>query len=348
MTLIQYSRQDFLDVRDNYQIPTNLQDTYEDIINTINSQLFQNNKFIGSKSGKDWRKKKLPSFLERHVSDGDKIKNKINLELNKLSVENYRSIFISIKDILDKIDDEQYSEVISMIIDNVFEKAVVQPVYCPYYVKLVFSLFNEDNKTLITTLLRNKCTIYHHVLTKNVKTAESNNNANQDNNSNEDNNLDNNLDNNSDNNSDNKSGTVERDEQEEYDDYCRQLHRKNYKKGFSQFVGELYNNDIIMTREIIFFYRQMISNISDALKDDTIDEDFIEDNIIYLQKLIEISIKKLLNRQKKNLSPIHQLIKNIDDTIKSPLISKISPRLKFKLKDCYDVLKNNTNNKTYK
>ena len=83
----------------------------------------------------------------------------------------------------------------------------------------------------------------------------------------------------------------------------------------------------------------MISNIGNGLIKNDVDEDFIEDNIIYFQKLIEISIERLIDKQRKNLSPIHQILRNIEDIIKGSYIKRISGRLKFKLKDCHDVLR---------
>ena len=57
-------------------------------------------------------------------------------------------------------------EIITLIVDSVFEKAAIQPNYCPFYVKLILSIINSNNRTLIMTLLRNKCTIYQQILTK--------------------------------------------------------------------------------------------------------------------------------------------------------------------------------------
>ena len=319
MDLIQYSKKDFYNMKESHQVSDETYDNYEEIINLINSQLFQNNKYQGNRTSKEWRRKKLPSFLDRKVSEEDKLKNNVNLELNKLSIENYRSIFTSIKKILNNASDDKYTDLISLIIDSVFEKAVIQPDYCPQYVKLVFSLVNNDNKTLIMTLLRNKCTTYHQILTKKIDG--------------------NNIDKVS-------SSKLEADDEEDdneeestdYDEICRQQLRKQYKKGFSQFVGELYNYEIITTREILFFYRKMLSNALIGLND-KIDEDFIEDNILYFHKLLEVSIDRLTSRQKKNTNPIFQIMRNIEELIEHKNISFIPGRLKFKLNDCHDILK---------
>lgn len=322
MDLIQYSKKDFYNVKESHQVSDETYDNYEEIINLINSQLFQNNKYQGNRTGKDWRRKKLPSFLDRKVSEEDRLKNSVNLELNKLSVENYRSIFSSIKKILANTPDDKYTDLISLIIDSVFEKAVIQPDYCPQYVKLVFSLVNNANKNLIMTLLRNKCTTYHQILTKKI----------------DGNNIDKVSSTKSDTGDNEEENENSDDEITDYDEICREQLRKQYKKGFSQFVGELYNYEIITTREILFFYRKMLSNTAIGLNE-KVDEDFIEDNIIYFHKLLEVSIHRLISRQKKNTNPIYQIMRNIEELIGHKHISFIPSRLKFKLNDCHDILK---------
>lgn len=317
MDLIQYNRQDFFNIKEKYQTSEETYDNYEEILNIINTQLFQNNKYPGNKSTKDWRKKKLPSFLDRTISEEDKLKNSINLELNKLSVENYKSIFSIIKKILNEIPTEKYDEIITLIVDNVFEKAVVQPNYCLFYVKLLLSLVNPDNKTLIMTLLRNKCTIYHQILTKKIDRNDQVKDI---------------------------SNNEDIEDPTEYDEMCKEIYRKQYKRGFSQFVAELYNFDIITTREILFFSQKMLSNILDGLMEENVDADFIEDNIIYFQKLIEVSVDRLMDRQRKNTNPIFQIMQNIENGINHKHIGKIQGRLKFKLKDCHDILKHHMKN----
>jgi hypothetical protein len=341
MHFIQYNKQDFINFKESYQVSEETYDNYDEIINIINSQLFQNNKYNGNKSGRDWRKKKLPSFLDRKLSEDDKLKNNINLELNKLSVENYRSIFVSINKILSTISNEKYTEIISLIIDNVFDKAVIQPDYCPYYVKLVFSLVDNNNRALVMTLLRNKCTVYHQILTKKIdgNTIEQVSSI-------KNNQIDEDTNNEAEfNNGDKKDNNEETNQlQTEYDEICKLNMRKQYKKGFSQFVGELYNYDIITTREVLFFYRKMISNIIDEINKNKLDEDFIEDNITYFQKLLEVSIQKLVNKQRKNTNLIYQISRNIDEIIHHNNIVFLQSRNKFILKDCHDMLKHNLKN----
>lgn len=314
MVLVQYSRQDFLDVKNNYKIPDNIEAKYQDIINTIESQILHQSKYQSHKSyhnhgrnnyNDDWRRKKLPSFLDRKISEEDRLRNMINLELNKISIENYDQVAIKIKSILTEISTEKYTDIMSLIIDNVFQKAVMQPMFCPYYVKMVFLLIHGQNKNIVITLLRNKCTIYHQILSGQHQEDE-----------------------------DNDDKVIS-----DYDKLCQENLRKDYKKGFSQFVGELYNYDIITTREILFFYHKMLLNIHKGLQHkNKIDVEYVEDNIIYFQKLIEMSIQKLIQKQ-HNLNPIYQFIDDIDKIIKHNHIDDIPCRLKFKLRDCQDLLK---------
>ena len=121
-----------------------------------------------------------------------------------------------------------------------------------------------------------------------------------------------------------------------YDEYCNKLKRKTYQKGFSQFIGELYTYNTLVSKEILFFYKQMITNIINCLNDTgNTDEDLIEDNIVYLHKLIEVSLDKIVS-DKNNINVI-KFAEGLKDIIGDKNVNKISQRLQFKLKDCYEL-----------
>ena len=69
--------------------------------------------------------------------------------------------------------------------------------------------------------------------------------------------------------------------------------------GYSQFVGELYNNKLISVLVLLESLDIMISNINNKIENsDNLDEDlkseFIEDNIICLCKIIETLTQKFV------------------------------------------------------
>ena len=73
-----------------------------------------------------------PSFFHSSL---EKNKNEINALLNKLSPKNFEKIVPRIQEYYKKDDERDF--LLESTIDNIFLKAVMQPVYCPYYVKLL-------------------------------------------------------------------------------------------------------------------------------------------------------------------------------------------------------------------
>lgn len=96
-------------------------------------------------------------------------------------------------------------ELAKFTVDNIFKKAVVQPTYCVGYVKLIKLL--GDNGFDIGLITTNKCEQYTELLKKEEA-----------------------LD-----------GT----EDLNYDEFCELMSEKKYKVGYSQFIGELFNNKLI-------------------------------------------------------------------------------------------------------
>lgn len=292
--MITYDRKTFYDIKDTCGTVT-ISDELAEMLDLINNDLFDT-KYIQKP---DWRRKK-PSILGKHLTDEEKLKNSINSELNKISADNYIIITDSINTILNNIT-EKYDDFLTFMIDNMFDKAVIQPNICPYYIKLTYAIMNEKNKQFIITLLRNKCTMYHTILTKQKTNIK-----------------------------DNKDET-------NYDEYCNKLKRKTYQKGFSQFIGELYSYNTLVSKEILFFYKQMITNVIICLNDiGNTDEDLMEDNIVYLHKLLEVSLGKIV-ADKNNTVIVGKLADGLRDIINDKNANKISQRLQFKLKDCYEI-----------
>ena len=61
----------------------------------------------------------------------------------ELISKNYSKIVLQIMTYFEKPDlkeDENLKEILKLTIDNIFQKAVMQPIYCPYYVKFIKTL----------------------------------------------------------------------------------------------------------------------------------------------------------------------------------------------------------------
>ena len=86
---------------------------------------------------------------------------------------------------------------------------------------------------------------------------------------------------------------------ENYDDFCNNLKQKNFKLGYSQFVGELYNNKLISVMVLLESLDIMIDNINSKIEQsenlaEYLKSEFIEDNIICLCKIIETLTQKFV------------------------------------------------------
>ena len=214
---------------------------------------------------KNWRAEK-PTFIKvQKKSIKEIIEGDINIELNKLSPKNYAEITNKIlKNWITRYEGEKREEILSSTLDNLFTKAVTQPIYCPYYV-LFLKIFIE-NKVNVEDVIKIKCDKFKNIL---IEKTES------------------------------ETNRVETVTDENYDDFCKNLKQKNFKLGYSQFVGELYNNKLISVMVLLESMDIMFININNKIeKSDNLEHDlkseFIETNIICLCKIIETLNQKFV------------------------------------------------------
>lgn len=212
---------------------------------------------------KNWRAEK-PTFIKvQKKSIKEIIEGDINIELNKLSPKNYSEITHKIlKNWITRYEGKQREDILSSTLDNLFTKAVTQPIYCPYYV-LFLKIFIEQGVP-VEDVIQSKCDKFKNILIEKKD-----------------------------------SSRVETVTDDNYDDFCKNLKQKNFKLGYSQFVGELYNNKLISVLVLLESLDIMISNINNKIENsDNLDEDlkseFIEDNIICLCKIIETLTQKFV------------------------------------------------------
>ena len=231
-------------------------DTNFNYIDTILKRIQTNGESLPAKN---WRAEK-PTFIKvQKKSLKEIIKGDINIELNKLSPKNYSEITHKIlKNWITRYEDEKRDEILSSTLDNIFTKAVTQPIYCPYYV-LFLKIFIEQGIE-VENVIKMKCDKFKNILIEKQDSSESN--------------------------------RVETVTEENYDDFCKNLKQKNFKLGYSQFVGELYNNKLISVIVLLESIDIMVININTKIEEsenltEDLKSEFIEDNIICLCKIIE-------------------------------------------------------------
>ena len=143
----------------------------------------------------------------------------------------------------------------TFLIENIFSLAINQSFYCSYYVKILkYFLENIDNKTVINDYINIKCSEFKNISTTNyIK--------------------------------DNKDLN--------YDEFCENNKLKIYKKGYSQFLGELFLNNIISYKLIIDNLFILLTNLINII--DSKNYDFIEDIILCIDKLCNTILRRMNN-----------------------------------------------------
>ena len=246
-------------------------------------------------------KERPVTFLNKKNGKHDELKKEINSNLNKISPANSKKIFSNVLELYQKnLDMFDYH----YFIDVLFEKAVMQPIYCPLYVKLFMELRkkyldnlkseldeNQKEEELtddLSALIKDKCQQFMNMITefKDQKDAV--------------------LDVN------------------DYDDFCAKNKDKIYKKGFSQFIGELYKNRFVDSTYLSNYIDALSKNIMDNLNENNTN---VENASICLVQLMETSINRRLFKNNK----VWVKIKEIKD---HPNLPK---KLKFKFMDLLGV-----------
>jgi len=230
-----------------------------------------------------WRLKK--TTINKNINcDLDKYKYEINSLLNKMSPKNFDVISNKIMEYYSKsLTEEDLNNLIVHFIDTIFSKAVMQPIYCPYYVKFLNIL---ENKFKILHLVDEKCNKFRDIFIKSVEEKK------------------------------------QQTEQEVYDKFCNDNLEKVFKAGYSQFIGELFNNNMInidiISSNIDFFMTSLNSNIDN--------DNMFENIIICIFQLIKTT-KNTLSNSNYDYNILYGSFISIYD------IYNNSKRLKYKLMD---------------
>ena len=264
-------------------------------------------------NSKGWRMKKT-KFIPQNLTKLEKKQNEINALLNKLSPKNYDSIESKILLFFSEKDEEiNIESLINYIIDSIFLKAVMQPIYCPHYVKLLKKMTELFENTI--ELIKKRCVEFKTIIKASSDTTITEIQPDE-------------LSDTSTNIVE-KSEAEKKTEKEKYDLFCKANKEKRFKEGYSQFVGELYNKQMITIETL----EDNISHFVHTLElESHIDckHTNVEDLLICISKLITT----VVNRQNKIL--VTNFFKRIEVIKENPELQK---RLRFKIMDLGDYLK---------
>jgi hypothetical protein len=280
-----YSNEVFLHIKNNnnYLIDDDLKSVLDNITKIIdnnygityhekNNKHYKKNKSNKSKKiefdENKWRLKK--TNIKKEINNElDKYNYEINSLLNKLSPKNFESISKKIMVYYEKsLSPEDLTNLLVSFINSIFSKAVMQPIYCPYYVKFLNIL---EDKYKIIYLIDEKCNDYREIFNKSEEVD------------------------------------TKMTQQEEYDQFCKDNLEKVFKAGYSQFLGELFNNKMInidIIKSNIDFFIQSLNNSINT-------EELFENTLICISQLIKttsdefITIKYNYNDLHANLLKLH-------------------------------------------
>ena len=245
-----------------------------------------NDQILVGSSNLNWRKPK--SLIDKEkLSKDELLMIEITGLLNKLSPKNFDKI--NEKIIISCDENKDNNNIVEKIIDDIFLKAVMQSTYCPYYVKLINNIINIKKNTL--DVVTNKCNEYIEMFEIENKTSSDN---------------------------------ITQEEKETYDEFCEKVKQKKFKAGYSQFIGELFNNKLIHEEIIKKCVELFLSNIISIIEFG--EDELVEDNIICIFNIIKTTLNKI---DYKDLKENIIEIKNNNKLIK---------RMRFKLMDLYDLI----------
>ena len=322
LNFIRYSKDDFIKEKENFTL--RITDGLEGVLKTIENNIkksggsnspFQNSSYGGHKNNSGYSLKST-SYNSKHQKDGnkgpskswritktklvsenlpqvEKNKHEINSLLNKLSPKNFTQIVKQIQTYYE--NSEERDILIENTIDNIFLKAVMQPVYCPYYVKLLKIMNDEYEKE---DIINNKCIEFKKIIQPKVEDVNES-----------------------------EKEEMSLSEKEKYDLFCKANKEKKYKEGYSQFIGELFNNKMINNIALEQNVSLFVESLELSSKDDA-KSTYVEDILICVCKLFDT----VSNIEKEVVRNYCNRVLSIQE------IDELPKRLKFKLMDLKDML----------
>ena len=229
---------------------------------------------------------KKPDILGKDkLTKVDTLKNDINSDFNKLSPKNFDKLATRIIGVVEKNND-----LVEFTIQNCFLKATSQYIYCEMYVKFIKGLY--DKKFELNSLLNHKCEEFL------IELMEF---------------------------KDNDSGYETKVTKENYDKFCEGNKKKQFKRGYSQFIALLFKNELVSFNHLKNVLKVIRQHIQEFMEHPQ--SSFLEDNITCFIETLDTSFSS------KNSSEFGSDILFLD---KMKNINKLPKRLKFKVMDVQD------------
>ena len=226
----------------------------------------------------------------------------INLEINKLTENNFLIIYNRIYETLLKKTEISNNTKINYIVDSLLEKSLIQINFNSLYICFLKKLMKEQTiKNILKQYLNKIITKLQHILINILNIDDS-----------------------------------------EFKDYKFLLFLKENKKSNKQYtyLGNIYSlfylYDIIDNNNISNIFNKYINIINDLVEWTPVDENLLEKTINIFIGLLEYGYLKL-KKQMRNDDKIKLNIK-----IENILKKKISLRIKFNLKNMYEDLNSNS------
>ena len=111
----------------------------------------------------NWRDNNRPSILKSNLTDGEKIETELNSYLNKITNKTFDTLSVKILKLYKEHD------ITTLLINSIFDKSILQPFFCPYYVKIL-KLLEMD----MEDKLKEKIEQYLDIIDNNTVATQSN------------------------------------------------------------------------------------------------------------------------------------------------------------------------------
>jgi len=324
-----YSIDNFYEVKNSIRDELGDINYFSDDIQLFFEKMTQNIPYIRKKKNHpplddEWRKRKTTQHIKKENQDSnEKTYQELKGLLNKISPNNLQSILDEINKTLENYQDkDEYEHYLDLFLNDIIKKARMEPTYCLYYVKIINGLTDKD---IVNNFINDLKEQYTDVLKK-LKPVD------------DDNDVDDNEDN----------------DFESYDEFCISRKNKNYQKGFSQFIGELFNSHRVSINELIYYWQTIINNVNTLLNKITTKKNLfdsvkklciksIEENILYLAPLVEITIEIVMkiNIQSHQTEKIQNIFKDIETLNENKNIPNKTRYLLADLTDLYQKYQQN-------
>lgn len=240
-----------------------------------------------------WRKNQTRTKLFK-LSDNNEYETEqkeINLTLNKLNTNNFKKLFEKL------LETSKTETLLSYLMENTFQKAVSQPSYCEIYVQLYKHLLRYEDcieVSIIQNTILNKCDNYLHILKE-------------------------------------ETNHIHENHQEDYNSLCELNKKKDYIRGYSQFIGILYNNHLISLNTIQDFINSILNNIYNY-KSEPSYLDYIDENL----NSIHVIVKSVGNHNIRQTKDFHDNYNSYQELKNDTVLPN---KVRFKCMDIIDLLK---------